>query len=669
MAEQWIALPPPVRMTPCKIMHVLVDPTASHTLVSASNGECYYIHSSSKLPIKLHGFGLNVDGNPPKEITGIAATTVAHREEEHTQTNLIQRGVTLGSFVTAVAWDKERGTEGSTKTILLGTSMGEIYEYAMSSPNSEDKEDMLHMPVLLHKLYNPDTADPSEIGASVTGIHFERLRTGLLVLAATSGRHKRTRFYSFYSPHSSSFRMVMADQQYASLTELPGSLDFADLRLCGDHFGLLSASGIYFGTIDRTLSSVSQSSSGSVKMIMDAGILPYGNSNENGMSNAPVPVSLAVTPHHLITLSETNDVLFLNRVAQKIIQKERLDSILQSVTSTSSLDESQLGVGELMMDIRRPDQVWLRKGRCLVHISSSQEDRDVWKFTLQKCLEFSTKNHSGAGSSDISPGRQARVLERRSALLGSPTEQLSEEEKALETMFEQAKTLCTNSAQKAVVTAIRAEYHLCQGRTELAAKYFAQCPASLEPFADTAIRLGLSKLGVDDPRSYSCSSKARLSLETSNLPLIAYLSDKMRVSSMNADKMTSTMIGAWLTELYLNERGDRVTASLFSTDESKSAKEADASQRAFLARFLNANVSHMDSSTIIKILASHDVGALECSAFASKSGDIATAVNAALCMSSDIAVSNFRVLSFFSCISRILTALTFSVYLHPAWCL
>jgi hypothetical protein len=178
MADQWmVALPPPVTGD-AKIMHVFVDPTASHTFLSAANGECYYIHSSQKQAIKLPGFGVGIDGSPPKDLTSVAATS--------SQTN-VQSSVTMGTFVTAIAWDRERGTEGSSKKILLGTSGGEIYEYALVSPNAEGQEETSL--VLLHKLYT-DSGDPTEVGAAVTGIFFERLRTGLLVLAATSGRHK-----------------------------------------------------------------------------------------------------------------------------------------------------------------------------------------------------------------------------------------------------------------------------------------------------------------------------------------------------------------------------------------------------------------------------------------------------------------------------------------------
>merc|ERR1719148_594308 len=62
--------------------------------------------------------------------------------------------------------------------------------------------------------------------------------------------------------------------------------------------------------------------------------------------------------------------------------------------------------GELVMDVRRADQVWLRKSRSLIHISSSCEDRDVWKFTLRACLQKSSLR-GGEGRSSPSSGATA----------------------------------------------------------------------------------------------------------------------------------------------------------------------------------------------------------------------------------------------------------------------
>jgi hypothetical protein len=564
-----MALPPPSAGGDGRIQHVFCDPTGCHTLISAKNGEAYYHHSSdSKTIQKLAGFGRNADGNWPSHLTGVPATSVAPSPVKDVS---IQTGLTKGSYVTCVAWDRERGTEGSTKKILLGTSAGEVYEYALVSPNnsSENSDDVMDQPVLLHRLNSE---------AAVTGLAVERLRTGILVLCCTSGRNKPTRLYTFYSAHSTSLSMVLADETHASLVDLPGSIDHADFLICNDHLAMRTAAGIYYGTIDRTLSGPAFAGG---SMIVDSGILPY--SEKSG-----IPVSLALTPHHIITLSETNEVRFLNRVAQKVIQKEKVDWV--STSSTSALDEGQMGTGELMMDVRRPDQVWLRKARSLVHISSSQEDRDIWKYTLFKSLDMASGKPSKAGS-------------------GAG---MSEEEKIQESTFEQAKNLCTHPSQKAVVTAVRAEYHLSQGRAELAAKYLAQCPPVLEPFSDTAVRLALPMLKIDDPQSYGGSPLAREALQ-SNLPLITYLSDKMRVGKNNNDKMMCTMIGAWLTELHLHERESTGSTSKQS-----------------LSQFLSSNVNTMDAKTIMKLLMSHDVSAEECASYATSSGDIATAFNAAL---------------------------------------
>ena len=571
--EHVVALPPPARGTSpdmARVVHIFVDPTGCHTILSVKNGEAYYLHSSSRHVRKLHGFG---PGTPATTLTGISATTLA--DIPNSNSSNIQKGLTPGSFVTAVAWDREKGTEGSTKTILLGTNLGELYEYSLVAPTEDAKEKDSSVapkfpdgPLLLHKL-EKSTSMEREV-APATGLYFERMvvpgSQGIVVLASSSGRHRRTRLYSFSSSSSAAFQTVLSD---GSFIELPGSIDFADLRLCNDNFALRTATGIYYGTLDRgNAGPIGQSNS----VIVDAGMLPY-DVNEAGVID--VPVSVALTPHHLIILTEANEVRFINRVAQTVIQKERVDW----ATSTSTFD----GVGELLMDIRRPDQVWLRMGRTLVHISSSCEDRDVWKFTLKKCLEPSAKR-----------GNEEREL-----------------------LFERAKSLCSNTVQKAVVTKIRAEYHLQEGRAELSAKYLAQCPPELTSFSETAVRLALPMLGVDDPASYGDSMKAKEVLSSSNMPLITYLGDKMRAGKLNDDSVLCTMIGAWLTELHLHER---------ELDEKQS----------LLQPFLSNYVFNMDATTIMRILSSHDVSAAESADYAKASGDIGSAVDAAMCMNDEL---------------------------------
>ncbi len=488
-----LCVPPPKGTDSSRIMHIFCDPTGCHTVLSAKNGELYYLHSSSKTIIALPGFG------PNATLTGNTASSAASSKDATLQT-----GVSPGSYVTAIAWDRQRGTEGSTKTILLGTSAGEVYECSLSNDPAE-----VELPLLLHRV----------VAAPITGFYFERSATGLAILVATAGSHS-TRLYSFFS-HDTSFRTAFASPQ---LLELPGSIPNTELHVNNDSsFGLLTASGMYYGTLQGD-------------KIVQAGMLSYDK----------VPISMALTPHHVIFLYDTQ-VVFYNRVSQRIIQKERVDW-------SSSEDSSQL-----LMDIRRPDQVWLRKARTLVHISSTMEDRDVWKFTLQKCLEDGPKSQFGDD-----------VLAQKEAL------------------FEHAKALCTNTVQKAIVTYVRAEYHLSHKRPVLASKFLAKCPPQLAPFPDTALRL-------------------------ENEALIAYLSDKLRACKVSEDSVLSTMLGAWLTELHLHER-----------EHNRSYIDSN------LQAFLSSNSAQLDAKTVLRILSSHDVSAGECADYAAASGDIGTAVQTAL---------------------------------------
>jgi hypothetical protein len=141
---------------------------------------------------------------------------------------------------------------------------------------------------------------------------------------------------------------------------------------------------------------------------------------------------------------------------------------------------------------------------------------------------------------------------------------------------------------------------LSKDRPALAAKYWAQCPPQLAAFSDTALRL------VDNSNEHGSS------------PLIAYLSDKMRGAKLADDKVLSTMLGAWLTELHLYDREH--------TNVPSTATGVNSNLQAFLAN----HVSQLDAKTILRILSSHDVSAAECADYAAASGDLGTAVQTAL---------------------------------------
>jgi hypothetical protein len=705
--NQLVPLPPPVRPTTTttttnnhnnnnndpnfgQIVHTFVDPTGCHVLLSARNGEAYYLHSTSKQVRKLNGFGPNADGSYAGFTPGVAVKDASSTSGGGTATSGggmdVQMGLTPGSYVTAVGWDRDRGTEGSTKRILLGTSIGELYEYALVSPNASSKsssgggsgggasssgatdelpksklsafdaragelgmdndEEPIERPVLLRRL-NPMANSPvsggggrvnnaimvdggSSGGGAVGGILFQRMIGGVggiagrqnttgkegggyvVVLASFGGMHKHTRLHSFRSEPSSSNKELTLRSAFlrtaqgagkGSFVELPGSVEFADLRSCNDGFAMRTETGIYYGTIERMASAVSIGGG-----VVDAGMLVYdsilGNGGRGGGSC--VPSSIGITPHHFITLNSGNEVRFINRVAGKVIQKERVD--WTSVSQSASGSDVHGGdAAELLMDIRRPDQIWLRKGRSLVHISSSCEDKDVWKYTLARCIDAAPHHHAhlyhGATGDDM-PQKG--------------------EEKHIESQFEYAKSLCTNPSQKATVNVARAEYHLSQGRTELAAKYLAQCPSLIMPFADTTARLALPMLGMEEGNSI----KANESLANSNMALITFLTDKMKSAKLKKDTVVCTILGAWLVELHLHERERDGSGKPVYLRQSH--RHVPPVSHALLHQFLSSYVQDMDPKVIVNILSSHDISAGECAGFSAAAGDINAAINAAL---------------------------------------
>ena len=421
----------------------------------------------------------------------------------------------------------DRGTEGSTKRILLGTSFGELYEYSLQSPLSsvklksspfdakageinammEDSDsDPIDSPVLLHRLNA--TGISGTIGASrgniafrslggdgsaVCGILFHRVVAGVgaaasgnggsggcvIVMASTGGLHRHTRLHTFRSEPSTSSSLTLRSAfarpaspavkgggSSRSFVELPGSVEFAELCSCNDEsFALRTETGIYYGTIERSASGIT--SLGCAGGIVGAGMLTYDslgtssglrgvNGNSGGMLTT-TPASIGLTPHHFITLSSTNNVKFINRVARKVIQEERVDWVSLSQASPAESDLQYRGsirvasvAAEFLTDVRRPDQIWLRKERSLVHISSSCEDRDVWKYHLAQCIETAiTPRHNVALSGGAADGA-----------ISSPGALLTSEEKHIESQFEYAKSLCINPVREFQLNASWSQYFI-----------------------------------------------------------------------------------------------------------------------------------------------------------------------------------------------------------------
>lgn len=384
----------------------------------------------------------------------------------------------------------DRGTEGSTKRILIGTSFGELYEYSLTSPNAAGASPMkskssspfdakaiaddigdnepIDIPILLHRLHASPRGGQRNAGCeggvgsgAVGGVLFQRVMGRgtagyVVVLASTGGAHRHTRLHAFRSEcpavggGAGSLSLRSAFSRHGgngvappppAHVELPGSIEHPELRSCAGGFALRTETGIYYGTADRVASAVAMGSQGG-SVGGDAGMLTYDSLKKRRTARGSrdgagiVPASIGLTPHHFVMLSsDANEVQFVNRVAKRVIQGERVDWASVSQPSEDVISQQPLTAGgvdmlaaaELLTDVRRPDQIWLRRGRSLVHVSSSCEDRDVWKFTLARCIETVVPHH-----------RHHNESPRNSSTLTS-------EEKQIDGQFEHAKSLCSNA--------------------------------------------------------------------------------------------------------------------------------------------------------------------------------------------------------------------------------
>jgi hypothetical protein len=393
-------------------------------------------------------------------------------------------------------------------------------------------------------------------------------------------------------------KSMMANMNhYKHSMELPGTIDFASLKVCQNTFALYFGSGIYYGSFHTTtITSTNQ------PIIYDTGILPTTPPN----TVKGIITSIALTPYHILTISTNGTISFWNRISQNIIQQEPTNTMIVSANNIMEQHPSASSIslpiinretsfhGEFLMDPRR-DQVWLRQGRSLLHISSINEDRDVWRYALERCLE--------------NPG--------------STKEDFSGDINEVEESFDQVKGLCSTQVQKMVVTVVRGEYFLYRHRPDLAARYLSQAPSTVCPFTKTTLRLALPsfpEVGI----TYDIATGENNSLledDNNDIALMyqnalqSYLTDKLNYAITSKDSVSCAMLGAWLTELQLH--------SFHANPNRDESREG-------LASFLSKFAQNLDAPTTISILQSHDIHATICAPYAAVSGDVSTAVDAAL---------------------------------------
>ena len=90
--------------------------------------------------------------------------------------------------------------------------------------------------------------------------------------------------------------------------------------------------GVYHGTVVINTKQ-STSSINAEATLCDAQLLPYDIQTN---LHSPFPLSLTVTPYHILVLRDTNHLLVIDRIQGTIIQNEYLNTNCHNITTTTT---------------------------------------------------------------------------------------------------------------------------------------------------------------------------------------------------------------------------------------------------------------------------------------------------------------------------------------------
>ena len=319
----------PTRRPDDAIANIFIDPTGNHCILSLKNCDNYYLHTRS---LSLR----------PKKISR------------------------LQGAIQSVAFDRQSVTDTITKSFLVGTSFGFIYEMSLESGGKEKICQLIHQ--LDHQL-------------PITSLHFELVEDKIFIMCATSSP---TRLYHFVG--GPTFQNLFSDYVQSGTTsfvELPGDIAKTELHCYSrkpgsrpQFFAFMSQVGVYHGAL--TMNNISHSSD---NILTEAQLMPYATST-NAAENYDnltfeAPISLAATEFHFITLSH-----------QKFKAISRLNGSLEQDNMVAScIDGLPLG---LVRDYSN-GSLYLYSDLSVYQVVSTNESRRAWTIYLDKALRGEDK--------------------------------------------------------------------------------------------------------------------------------------------------------------------------------------------------------------------------------------------------------------------------------------
>lgn len=316
------------------IRRLFLDPSASHLVISTTQGENYYLHTQSRQPKALARL----------------------------------KGVQIES----IAWNPSQPT-ASTREILIGAADGNIYETYIEPSTEFYRREEKYLKNLYNVQDGPVTGLSVDLASSSTGTRSVLVATPtrLLYFSGKSSRHDSGAVYSklleretpiIYHPKD----IVSGPSSLVTITESPDA-SAADSAQEGV-FAWLNSQGVFHGDLANANHNSESGPFATAKLLSKSVIPP---SQTSGGRNKPTtePVSsISLTQFHVLHLVEG-----------RVVAVNRLDDSL--VYDQLVLEPGNAPLG-LYADHKK-NTYWLFTQREIFEVVVTDEARDVWKIMLK----------------------------------------------------------------------------------------------------------------------------------------------------------------------------------------------------------------------------------------------------------------------------------------------
>ncbi|KAJ2802253.1 tethering complex subunit [Coemansia guatemalensis] len=334
----------PVAPTSLRACSVFLDPTGRHLLLSTPQGENFYYYEGWDHAKPLSKFK-NME-------------------------------------ITAVAWNSLSwsAADSSTRTILLGTHDGKVYETELRPP-ADSKAKRCDIPARC--------VAELPVRERVSGIamepfparrkqHLVLISTGTRIYQIVGAADLESRSGDRSVVFETMLRDGLANPNYQEIPGMPGpgllTVHHRETQISGKlqavatDFAWLTSMGVFFGR----LSFGTQDSGDSV--VENAALLPYPTPTVGATADAATaeqPGALALTEFHIL-LQYSNRVCALNMLNSKLVYEHEV--------TPGSPDEVLLG---LTVDETKRT-FWLHSPANIFELVVTDEDRDIWNIYLSR---------------------------------------------------------------------------------------------------------------------------------------------------------------------------------------------------------------------------------------------------------------------------------------------